>query len=774
MKNIILLLFILSVATILQSATLSGFVSNAENGEHLPYINVIIEGTNMGTYTNKEGYFVINNIPNGNLKIVFFNIGFEKKTVTRKVENKLDDVFLKVELKRASIEMEGITVSEERHKIEINTRDIIVGSIIQTTQDILDTPQVMESDVFRAIQFLPGVSAISDFSSGLYVRGGSHDQNLILLDEIDVYNPTHFGGIFSTFNTDAVENITLLKGGFPAKYGGRLSSVLDITNLDGNRKHHQGIARFSLLASSATLQGPWHLNDEKGSYMTSFRRTNLELISGLIPMPDYYFYDGHAKVNWDITEKDKFTTSFYFGKDRLKFDFGSKLILQWGNETFSTQWVHIFNPKLFSHFVFAGSHYGINMEIASDAGEKMEHDNNVYDLTFKGMFTYFPNEVHLIEMGWEAKVNKIDMIFKMENTSVDQSSFPDVKVDSGIYALFLQDSWKLSENWTMQPGLRFSYAHANCLTLPASPTGDYFRISPRFSLRYSLGEYSNTYVNVGRYYQYLTSMNMGTSTPFDMWFPIDGSVLPGQSDHYIWGIKKQFSDLFAVEWEWYYKDYKNLVEYRPETDWEWDNETGKLADAYNCGVGFSYGSDVLIRTTFAGLEGFVGYGFCLTKRKINNMNVNPETEQEEWFFPRYDRTHQVNILETYNLSKQTGLTIFKGDIKFNVNYSFASGQPYLIPEQLYYDEERYQILYSYRDNIRLANYSRTDFSLKFKWQFKKWSLEPYIQIINMFEHKNIWSVDYIPEVDEYGSTYIEEHKTSMFPRIPFVGFNIDW
>ena len=317
------------------SATVSGFVSDSSNGERLSYITVIVHGTQIGAYTNKEGYFVLNNVPIGEIELIFANISYKQKRIKKLIKDDLDDIFLKVELEKESILLDEVTVTESRVKKDINSREVIVSNIVQTTEDLLDIPQIADADVFRAIQVLPGVTSISDFSSGLYVRGGSPDQNLILLDETDVYNPSHFGGIFSTFNTDAIESVDLSKGGFPARYGGRLSSVMNVTNLDGNRKHHQGVSRVSFISSSATVQGPWQIKSQKGSYMASFRRTYLELFQQFLDgIPDYYFYDGHAKINWDITEKDKFTSSFYFGKDKLTFDFGSDLILDWGNETF--------------------------------------------------------------------------------------------------------------------------------------------------------------------------------------------------------------------------------------------------------------------------------------------------------------------------------------------------------------------------------------------------------------------------------------------------------
>ena len=267
----VLIFILLAIYSSCTAVTISGYVSDAENGERIPYVSVVVRGTKLGSLTNKEGYFVINNVPAGKIEISFSNIAYKQSIVTEKIADNIDDKFLKVELEKTAIELEGYTVTEKEFKSKINSREISVSSVLQTTSDLQAVPQIADVDVFRSIQVLPGVSSLFDFSSGLYVRGGSTDQNLILLDDIDIYNPNHFGGIFSTFNTDTVENVELIKGGFPANYGGRLSSVLDVTNLDGNRKYHQGVARISLVSANSTLQGPWRIGSQKGSYMASFR-----------------------------------------------------------------------------------------------------------------------------------------------------------------------------------------------------------------------------------------------------------------------------------------------------------------------------------------------------------------------------------------------------------------------------------------------------------------------------------------------------------------------
>ncbi|MFC1887264.1 TonB-dependent receptor domain-containing protein [Candidatus Cloacimonadota bacterium] len=759
------------------SATISGFISNAANGEAIPYSSAILKGTTLGGLCNSEGYFVINNVPQGKAVLVVSNTAFEKKTIELEIISAEDDQFFRLELEKKTILMEGVQVTEKKKKREINSREIIVSSELQTTDEILEIPQVGDPDVFRAIQVLPGVTSISDFSSGLYVRGGSHDQNLILLDETDVYNPNHFGGIFSTFNTDAVESVELLKGGFPARYGGRLSSVMNVTNRDGNRKHHQGVARISLITSSATIEGPWKLGIQTGSYMASFRRTYLELMDKLAPsmdLPDYYFYDGHAKVNWDISQKDKITTSTYFGKDKLDLDFGSKLLISWGNETYTSQWVHIFNPQVFSKFIIAGSHFGSLFNIKSDADEEFNRRNDIYDLTFKGILNYIPNDEHKIDFGYDLKYNDVRYKVSAENSDIDQSGFADVKINSFNASFFLQDSWDFHADWTLQPGLRVTNFTAESDNLPASPKANYTRFSPRLSLRFRTGELSNISFSYGKYHQYLSSLNTGESSPIELWFPLDGSVEPGESEHYILGYKTQLGDYLAIDLEAYYKDYKNLLEYRIETDEDWNNETGKLADIYNMGPGYSYGSDFMLRTDWNGIEGFIGYSLGFTKRKLDDVNIDPETGDEQEFFPRYDRTHQVNIVENFNFTSLTGKTILGHEFNIGTTFSISTGQPYAKPEQFIYNDGNFDILYSYSDRIRLPNYSRFDINFRFKKSFRAITLEYYVQIINLFNYENVQSRGYTYELEDDGEITVKEEDVTMFPFIPFLGFNIEW
>jgi len=774
-KTILLLLFtFLALGTCLNAATISGFVTRKDSAEPLQYVNVRIAETKAGTQTNKKGYYVINITSPGTYTLVATLLSYARFSQSFTVKSVAENVPLDIALDKSSIEMNKVTVTANQNDDkEVNTPHIKVSTITQSTEDILKTVAVAEADVFRSILTLPGVTPISNFSSGLYVRGGSPDQNLILIDDIDVYNPNHFGGIFSTFNTDAVESVELIKGGYPAKYGGRLSSVLDVTNRQGNRNYHQGVARLSLISASTTVEGPWDLSSEKGSYMASFRRTYLDILKKAFDLPDYYFYDGHWKLNWDLNNKDKLSTSMYFGKDNLDMDIGDKLHIDWGNKTLSTGWVHIYNPTLFSHLVLAGSNFTSNMEQSSENGKIFDRMNSIDDATAKQMFSWKANNSHQVDFGLELKWNQVKFLVDTRY-QMDPNSLPDINVSALTASAYVQDIWDIDEFWTFQPGLRLTDYNSLDINLPSCRKASYFRLEPRVSLRRKLDIAENVFINYGRYYQYITLMSMGVSTPFDIWFPLDGSLKPGMSDHFIIGYKNQLSPNINLDLEIYYKTYNDILEYNAATDYIWNNQTGQLKDVFHVGKGFTYGFDTLIRTDWQGVEGFLGYTFGKTRRKMDGINLNPQTLEPEYFYPTYDKTHQLNIVETFSFSENTGKQLWGGDLRFGLNYTYTTGQPTERPEDVYYDGEQYQILYGYKDGVRLPSYNRLDLSIKNQWT-KSWgTIEPYLEVINVFDHKNVGSRSYYIGNDEQDNPVLKKVDNGQFPLVPFIGVNVKW
>ncbi len=747
-------------------------MSREDSGEPIQYVNVRLVDTGAGMQTNKKGYYVINLPGTGTYTLEATLISFEARKFSFTITKAEEDKSLNIKMKEAAIEMATVRVTGSSAD---EGREIRPSLIRRTTEDVKSVVSPIEADVFRAVLTLPGVAPVSDFSSGLYVRGGSPDQNLILLDDIDVYNPNHFGGVFSTFNSDAVESIDLIKGAYPAKYGGRLSSVLDVTNRQGNRNYHQGVARLSLISSSATLEGPWKIGKQSGSYMGSFRRTYLELIKAMIDdLPDYYFYDGHFKVNWDPGSKDKLSASAYFGRDKLSFDVGHILNLDWGNRTFTTQWVHIFNPRLFSQFIVAGSDFSSNFDQVGDEDELVfRRENGINDISNKASFSWKPNNDHQTDFGWEMKYNQT-WLKVISSYEYDPASMPDVDVSSLMSSAFVQDTWDLNELWSVQPGLRLGWYRTMRINLDHIPDASYLNLEPRFSIRRRLDLAESIYASYGLYHQYMTLMSADMSTPFDVWFPLDGSLKPGRSHHFILGYKNQFAEGLAFDCELYYKSYDRILEYDEATDYDWDNDTGELADTFHVGKGYTYGADLLLRTDWHGLEGFMGLTLSKTQRKMEGMNLDPYTHEAKSYYPKYDRSVALSMVQTFNLSQYTGRQVLGADFKVGVNLSINSGQPTEKPERVYFDGSDFQLIYSYKDADRLPTYCRLDLSTKYEWQ-KSWgSIEPYFEVINVLNRKNVGYRGYSIDVDAEGGPRLKTEDSGQFPLLPFIGVNVKW
>ncbi len=769
-----LLLIILTLLYgVLSAATISGFVTRADSNEPMHYANLRIAGLKSGTQTNKQGYYVISIPQPGTYTLNVSLVSYAAQEYTFTISSEGETVVHNFALIKSSIELGTVKVTANSDKT--GSINIPVSTIRQTTEQLQNVVAVAESDVFRALATLPGVTPISDFSAGLYVRGGSPDQNLILLDDIDVYNPNHFGGIFSTFNTDAIDSAELIKGGYPAMYGGRLSSVLDVDNLQGNRIKPHGVARLSLISSSATLEGPWRIGNQKGSYMGSFRRTYVELLQQLMSdIPDYYFYDGHAKVNWDVSLKDKLTLSTYFGKDKLRFDFGDQIKAEWGNETFSAQWQHLFSPKLYSRFVFAGSRFASKLAQISQEDENIyTRENSIDDISSKGILSWMPNNHHQVDTGFEFKWNDTKLNFST-TYDYDPNTLPDIDISSLMSSVYVQDSWNPDALWTVQPGLRLTWYNSLKFNLPSLPNASYINLDPRVSLRRKLDLNESVYATYGLYHQYLTLMSMGASSPFDIWFPLDGSLKPGNSNHFILGYTRDFPGGLGLDLEGYYKTYDKILEFNEDTNYNWDNQNGVLADTFHVGKGFTWGADLQIRMDWQGFEGFVGYTYSRTKRKMQGLNTNPETGESEYFYPRYDRTHSLNIVETYKLTENLGVPFLGGDLKLGVKFTYLTGQPDQIPEHIYFDGNNFQIVYSYQDRLRLPYYLRLDLSTKLEF-VKKWgSIEPYLEVVNVTNHDNVGGRSYFVSLNDEGNPELINRDSAQFPFLPFIGVNIKW
>ncbi|MCA1803217.1 MAG: TonB-dependent receptor [Rhodothermaceae bacterium] len=380
-----------------ERASISGYVTESTTGETILGANVYLKDTSSGSVTNNSGYYIISGIRQGSYTVVWSFIGYEEvqRAITFEPGQSLR---VDVELTPSNLSLQELVVEADALGDDRQS----IGSAQVTTKLVKQVPAVLQADVFRSIQLLPGIKAASDFSSGLYIRGGSPDQTLILLDRTTVYNPTHFFGFFSTFNPDAIKDIRLYKGAYPAEYGGRLGSVVDIYNKDGNRNNMAGTLSIGLLSSRASIEGPY----SKGSYMLAFRRSTLEPVLAVLRnqvdnVPDaFYFYDINGKINFDADANNRVSVAFYSGVDDVKFPIGEDLRfnLNYGNRTLSTTWTRILSPTVFANLTLTGSNY-FSTPLFEFGGTDFERSNTVNDLSVKSDFEWMPNSVHSVRSG---------------------------------------------------------------------------------------------------------------------------------------------------------------------------------------------------------------------------------------------------------------------------------------------------------------------------------------------------------------------------------------
>ena len=770
-KYLLFICFALSFAKA-QNTSVSGFIFDASSGETLIGANVYLENTPFGAVSNRSGYYVISEVPAGSYKLICSYIGFKnfKKELRLEAGRSLK---LAIKLKPALLQTEAVVVTADSVRTSVKLFRKAISRIDISPLEIKSLPAVAETDLLRTLQSLPGILPISDFSSEIYVRGGTSDQNLYLIDGADVYNPEHAFGLFSTFNTDAIKDIEISKGGFGAEYGGRLSSVLNVTNLDGNRKSFKSNSEISLLSAKTTVQMPL---GQFGSLSASYRRTYLGETAKMFydDIPEYYFYDGHVKAFFDINADNKLSVSVYKGNDFLDYDFGAKtedapsIHYNWGNTTGSLRWTHVFTPHLFSNFWLTGSAFSSHFKVTEvDVDEK----NELLDLGVKGQLEY-------------ALSRKLDAKFGFEqknlNGSLQQESpggVVDVDRDRKFYTGYLSFNWKPSADWMIEPGLRYNLF---------SSDKDFSDWAPRFSASYRLTETINLKASGGIYYQYLQKI----PRPFiaDIWTSSDKFHDRSKAVHYILGFQKEIAKNISLEVEGYYKDYKNLYSlknYFLDVEPSGYDDSGRpifteTRGLFDRGDGNSVGVELLLRKRFGSVNGWLAYSLARTRYVVDGIN------REKPFEPRHDRTHVVNAV--LNMDIKNAIRELQGKAwqhdknswKLGLNFIYTSGQPITLTSSTYYasniPDQNFSELFLYPTTInsfRLPDYIRLDLSLTYRHRFNSWAIEPYLQVFNIGNRENVWFIQY--DSEEKDNQIIQEVDTfNMFPLLPTIGVKFDF
>ena len=768
-------IFILFLITHLgaQSTIISGFISDSSSGEALIGANVILQETGQGMATDMNGYYVIQDISPGDYVLMVSYVGFslrkEKLTITEGESIKLNIALLEEVVELSQVE---VTAEQLQRKANIQPSKINLSPRMMKA-----APALAEPDLFRTIQALPGVLTTSEFSTGLVIRGGNTDQNLILLDGVTVYNPSHLGGIFSNFIVDGVKEAELIKGAYNAEYGGRLSAVLNIISREGNQKKFEGKANLSLLSAQTTLEGPFY----KGAWVLSGRRTYFDQIFKNNPnIPPYYFYDIQSHVYSDITAKDRLSLSFYNGIDDLLFGtFG--LAGRWGNSTLSTQYRRVFSEKLIGNFLYANSLFFTEFGLGGSNG--LNSDNQIDDATVAVNFSWFKSSENTVKFGAQLK----NLGFLYTNTFGDSLQFK-IETKPREFASYAKLKYSPSEKFILEPGVRINLYNVY---------SDSIFPDLRLGMKYLLNDDRYLNFSLGNYHQFIaTFQDDYNPTILDQWIAVDNSIAPAKSSQIVLGYEEYLNNLYKFQVEGYYKDIKNLFtfeESRATTDEAVSDSV--LSDIVTPSNGYAYGLELFAQKMSGRLSGWLAYTFSVSRKSMNSIFY----DKSEEYYNSWDRTHSFSALGNY---------IFNNKWDMNWKLSLQSGQAYtpiigyynqILPES---PDEVFRTIPGTRNSARYSPYSRLDLGFVYHTKIFGSKMDIYVQIINVFNRKNTFRKSYsvgstYNGIDDDGDWDEEKHDSngngepdvgevnvdeadegrlqindiSLFPIIPTIGFS---
>ena len=758
--------------------TISGYVKDSASNETLISANLTVRGLPKGVTTNAYGFFSLT-LAEGEQIITISFTGYKTKLLAVDLTQNVDLTIALVQKKSTN---EAITVVSKRRDANVKTAQM--GKIELSTEKIKLLPSLLgEVDILRTIQLLPGVRNSGEGNSGFYVRGGGPDQNLIILDDAVVYNSGHLFGFFSIFNADAIKNTVLIKGGMPAQYGGRLSSVLDISMKDGNSKKFEVEGGIGAIASRLSIQGP--LVKEKASFIISARRTYIDALAKAFVKPSsaffgsgYYFYDVNAKMNYKISNKDKIFISGYFGEDKFKFSNAKqsfKANIPWGNSTATFRWNHVYNSKLFSNTSLVYNDYNFTFG-ASQNDFKIKLASGIRDLNAKIDFDYYPITNHKVKYGAAYTYHR----FKPSIVSGEQGGTTFNPNNASIKygheaALYIQDEWEVNDKLGINAGLRYSFfqqtgpyklykTDVNGNRIDSTVFGNlqkvknYGGLEPRLTARYALNEETSLKASVTRNLQYVHLVsNAGTTLPTDLWVPSTYLVEPQKSWLYAAGLFKNFKDnTYETSVELYYKNMQNQIEYKEG----YTPGIGDVENEFVFGKGWSYGSEFFVNKVRGRLTGWVGYTLSYTFRKFDALNAGKK------FFAKYDRRHDLSVVATYELNKKW---------KLSGVFVYGTGNATTVPKSFYIINGVLTQEYSDLNSYRLQAYHRMDLSANYTPIPKK---ERKIKTNWAFGIYNVYSRanPYFIYFDQTGSPYngtlqVQGKKVSLFPIIPSVTLN---
>ena len=783
-----LLLLLLSVPLLAQKYTINGYIKDASSGESLIGANIFEKNTLSGTSSNTYGFYSLTLPASDSLTILYSYVGYGAQAVQLALTQ---DTTINIELTDNAQLDEVVVTATEMDKIQEVTQ---MSTVSVPIEQIKSLPAFLgEVDVLKTLQLLPGVQSGNEGTSGLYVRGGGPDQNLILLDGVPVYNASHLFGFFSVFNADAINNVQLIKGGFPARYGGRLSSVIDINMKEGNTQEFHGEGSIGLIGAKLTLEGP--IIKDKTSFIVSGRRTWIDLLArpliksqtGGEVTTGYYFYDLNAKVNHRFSNRDRLYLSAYLGNDQFyaryqyeEAERGTTLNdrdeagLEWGNITSALRWNHTFTPKLFSNLSLTYSRYHFDLfneyryEYLSDTSNQkltdqglLKYISGIEDLGAKLDMDYIPSPRHFVRFGG----NVIRHTFRPGALNVkydDQVGSDQLDTLLGArntyateFAAYVEDDIEITQRLKLNAGAHFSGFYVNQEL--------YTSLQPRLAARYLLSDKISLKASYARMAQFIHLLtNSGIGLPTDLWVPATDRIRPQNAQQWALGAAREWGNGYEVSLEGYYKTMDNLIEYREgasfidvNSDWQ---------DKVTVGDGRSYGGELLIQKKEGRTTGWLGYTLSWTDRQFDELNFGKR-------FPyKYDRRHDVSLAVVHN---------WKENVEVSFAWVFGTGNAVTLPQEIYsgapqrsgssfYSSDVYY--YGERNSFRMRAFHRLDASITFnkktRWGERSWVFGVY----NAYSRRNPFYID----LEQNYSSPNQFRQYSLFPIIPSISYRFNF